>query len=54
VNKSNEKVKNMTQAQYEEATKLGEEVLRVLHEAFLTGDPAGELAKRQPICTVNG
>lgn len=46
VNKSNEKVKNMTQAQYEEATKLGEEVLRVLHEAFLTGDPAGELAQK--------
>ncbi len=36
----------MTQAQYEEATKLGEEVLRVLHEAFLTGDPAGELAQK--------
>lgn len=46
VNKSNEKVKNMTQAQYEEVTKLGEEVLRVLYEAFLTGDPAGELAQK--------
>lgn len=46
VNKANEKVKNMTQAQYEEVTKLGEEVLRVLHEAFLTGDPAGELAQK--------
>ncbi|WP_066328133.1 MerR family transcriptional regulator [Anoxybacteroides amylolyticum] len=46
VNKSNAKVKNMTPAQYEEATKLGEEVLRILQEAFLTGDPAGELAQK--------
>ncbi len=46
VSRSNKKLKNMTQEQYEEITKLGNEVLETLHEAFQTGDPAGELAQK--------
>ncbi|MET3506173.1 MerR family transcriptional regulator [Halalkalibacter oceani] len=46
VEHSNAKLKGMTQEQYAEMERLGEEVLDVLHEAFLTGDPAGELAQQ--------
>jgi len=46
VNKSNQKVKNMTQGQYEEVRRLGNEVIETLHAAFKTGDPAGELAQK--------
>ncbi|MEL1135643.1 MerR family transcriptional regulator [Desulfitobacterium sp. THU1] len=46
VAKSNEKFMNMSQEQYDEFTKLGEEVLSTLYEAFKTGDPAGELAQK--------
>lgn len=46
VNRSNQKVKGMTEAQYEEVTRLAEAVQSTLREAFLTGDPAGELAQR--------
>lgn len=46
VNQSNQKLREMTEEQYAEANKLGEEVLNVLNEAFLTGDPAGELAQK--------
>ncbi len=43
---SNEKVKNMTQEQYDEVTCLGEELLETLAEAFKNGDPASELAQK--------
>lgn len=46
VNKSNAKLHNMTEAQYAEVTKLGEELAGTLAEAFRTGDPAGELAQK--------
>lgn len=46
VEKSNQKFKNMSKAKYEEAEQLGEKVLNTLNEAFLTGDPAGELAQK--------
>jgi DNA-binding transcriptional MerR regulator len=46
VNKSNEKVKNMAQAQHEEVTRLTEEVTKTLAEAFKTGDPSSELAQK--------
>ncbi len=46
VNKSNQKVKGMTQEQYDEVTKLATEVIETLHAAFKTGDPAGELAQK--------
>ena len=46
VDKSNKKLRGMTQEQYDEMTKLGEEINKVLAEAFKTGDPAGELAQR--------
>ncbi|MBL4938612.1 MerR family transcriptional regulator [Clostridium sp. YIM B02515] len=46
VNKSNAKLNNMTQEEYDEVTKLGEEVLKTLKDAFKTGDPAGELAQK--------
>lgn len=46
VNKSNAKVKGMTQAQYEEVTKLEEQLALSLKAAMATGDPAGELAQK--------
>lgn len=46
VEKSNNRVKNMTQEEYDAVTRLGEEQLRILAEAFKTGDPSGELAQK--------
>ncbi|WP_336785549.1 MerR family transcriptional regulator [Paenibacillus sp. MMO-177] len=46
VNASNAKLSNMTQEQYDEVTRLGEEIKITLAEAFKTGDPAGELAQK--------
>jgi DNA-binding transcriptional MerR regulator len=46
VERSNNKLKNMTQEEYEAVTKLGEEQLEVLAAAMKTGDPAGELAQK--------
>lgn len=46
VGKSNAKLMNMTQEQYEEAATLAEEVKATLDEAFKTGDPAGEKAQK--------
>ncbi len=46
VKASDNKLMNMTQAQYEEFEKLGQEVLDTLEQAFATGDPAGELGQK--------
>jgi DNA-binding transcriptional MerR regulator len=46
VNKSNAKVKNMSQEQYDEVTKLANELTETLQATFQSGDPAGELAQR--------
>ncbi len=46
VNNSNNKLKNMTQAEHKAITKLGEEVIETLYEAFQTGDPTGEKAQK--------
>ena len=46
VEKSNRKVSNMTQAQYEEVTKLANDVKETLAAAYASGDPAGELAQK--------
>ncbi|GFZ31057.1 MerR family transcriptional regulator [Clostridium zeae] len=46
VNKSNNKIKNMTEEEHEKITRLTNEVTETLAEAFKTGDPAGELAQK--------
>jgi DNA-binding transcriptional MerR regulator len=46
VNKSNTKLQNMSQEQYDEVTKLTEQVTKTLADAYKTGDPAGELAQK--------
>jgi DNA-binding transcriptional MerR regulator len=46
VEKSNAKLMNMTEEEYDEVTALAEEVTKTLAEAFKTGDPAGELAQK--------
>lgn len=46
VDRSNEKIKGMSEEKYREAEKLGEQVLDVLNKAFIIGDPAGELAQQ--------
>ena len=46
VDKSNKKLKNMTEEEYNRVTKLADEITETLHKAFLTGDPAGELAQK--------
>ncbi len=46
VDKSNQKVKNMTQEDHESVTKLADQLEIALSEAFLTGDPASKLAQQ--------
>lgn len=46
VDKSNAKIKNMTQEQYEEIERLSEDIHATLAQAFATDDPAGELAQK--------
>jgi DNA-binding transcriptional MerR regulator len=46
VEKSNAKLMNMTQEEYDRATGLAEQITLTLAEAFKTGDPAGELAQK--------
>jgi len=46
VDSSNQKLLDMTEAQYEKYEKLGQEVIHTLEEAFTTGDPTGELGQR--------
>ena len=46
VNNSNNKVKGMSQEQYDEVTRLGAELKVTLNAAFLTGEPTGELAQK--------
>lgn len=46
VERSNDKVKNMTQEQYAEVQKLSEELMKTLGEAFKTGEPEGALAQK--------
>lgn len=46
VNQSNAKLNNMTQEEYDRVTKLAEEVIHTLGEAFKTGDPASEIAQK--------
>lgn len=43
---SNRKMMNMTKEQFDQFTKLGEEVIATLKKAYATGDPAGELAQK--------
>lgn len=46
VDKSNKKLKNMTEEQYAELKKLERDVIDTLSKAFETGNPAGELAQK--------
>lgn len=46
VNKSNQKLKNMTQDEHDEVTRLAAEVKASLAEAFKTGDPASQAAQK--------
>ncbi|MGI6575738.1 MAG: MerR family transcriptional regulator [bacterium] len=46
VEQSNQKLMNMTQAEYQELQKLQNELMETLAAAFQTGDPASELAQK--------
>lgn len=46
VNKSNNRLQNMTPEEYDAVTKLGDEVIKTLHAAFQTGDPSSDLAQK--------
>lgn len=46
VERSNAKLRSMTQEQYAEAQRLAEAYQEALKEAFRQGDPAGELAQK--------
>lgn len=46
VEASNKKLLNMTEEQYKEFEKLGQDVIDTLVEAFATGNPAGELGQK--------
>lgn len=45
IDKSYNKIKNMTKEQYEVVTKLAEEIIQKLNIAFEQGDPASKLAQ---------
>ncbi|MFY3791183.1 MerR family transcriptional regulator [Ureibacillus sp. MALMAid1270] len=45
VEESNAKFKNMSQEQYDEMVKIGEEIFELLPKAMETGDPASPLAQ---------
>jgi len=46
VERSNQAFKNMTEEQYAEFTKLGEELMETLKQAFASGDPGSPLAQK--------
>lgn len=46
VDRSNQKIKGMSEQQYAEVERLGTEVLETLANACKTGDPAGEQAQK--------
>lgn len=46
VDKSNAKLMNMTEEQYDEVTALEKQFKETLREAYRIGDPAGELAQK--------
>ncbi|MFL0246175.1 MerR family transcriptional regulator [Candidatus Clostridium stratigraminis] len=46
INKSNKKLKGMTEEEYNEITNLEKEVMKTLNEAFTAGNPASELAQK--------
>lgn len=46
IDRSNEKIRNMTQEQYESVEALSRELNETLKAAFEEGDPAGELAQK--------
>lgn len=46
VNKSNEKIKGMSENQYDEVTKLADFIIETLAEAFETGNPESEIAQK--------
>lgn len=46
VEKSNAKLMNMTEEEYEKVTRLSEELTKTLSEAYKTGDPSGESAQK--------
>ena len=43
---SNQKLKNMTKQDHEQITALSDKIMKTLLEAFKTGDPAGEEARK--------
>ena len=46
INKSNQKLKGISQVEYEKLTKLENKVIEILHSAFQTGDPSSDLAQK--------
>ncbi len=46
VAKSNNKLKNITQEEYDQVTNLADEVMQTLHAAMQTNDPSGEIAQK--------
>ncbi|MFC0562508.1 MerR family transcriptional regulator [Halalkalibacter alkalisediminis] len=46
VNQSNEKLNNMTKEEHDEVSRLANEVLETLEEAFKTGDPSSNVAQK--------
>lgn len=46
MNRSNEKLRKMTEVQYDAVAKLSDELNEMLKEAFAVGDPASDLAQK--------
>lgn len=49
VNKSNAKLQQVTREEYEEWTRLGNEVKATLAEAFKTGNPASDTSQKAAV-----
>ncbi|MFL0194149.1 MerR family transcriptional regulator [Clostridium sp. WILCCON 0269] len=46
VDRSNTKLKNMTQEEYERITGIESEFMKIIHKAFETSNPSGKLAQK--------
>ena len=46
INRSNDRLMKMSKAQYDQTTFLEKEILRLLHEAYPSGDPSCALAQK--------
>ena len=45
VDNANDRLKNMSKAQFDEVSRMEKDIIKLLHKAYLTGDPSGVIAQ---------